>query len=63
MLVVWRAPEQSCSGVGVGVGLALVCGVAVDDGLPFCELELLDTLHWKAVFCEVSGASEIVIDV
>jgi len=62
-LVVFLAPEQSSSGTGVGVGLTVACGVAVDDGLFFCGLELPDTLHWKVVLCEVSGASEMVMDV
>ena len=57
------APEHSCR--GIGVGLAGTCGVpvAVADGLLFCAVELLDTLHWKVAFCDVSGASEIVIEV
>src|SRR6202043_877385 len=45
MLVVSFAPEQSCSGIGVGVALA--CGVPVAEGLLFCVVEPLDTLHWK----------------
>ena len=63
-MVVFRAPEQSCNGTGVAVGLA-AGGVPVlwADGLFFCVLELLDTLHWKAALCDVSGASEMVIDV
>ena len=62
-MVVSFAPEQSCS--GIGVGLAVACGVpvAVAEGLLFCVVEPLDTLHWKVAFCDVSGASEMVIDV
>ena len=62
-MVVTLAPEQRCN--GIGVGLAVTCGVPVADaaGPLFCVVELLETLHWKVAFCDVSGASEIVIDV
>ena len=64
-MVVFRAPEQSCNGTGVAVGLTVTDGVPVPvaDGAFFCVLELLDTLHWKVALCDVSGASEMVSDV
>ena len=60
-MVVSFAPEQSCS--GIGVGLAVACGVPVAEGLLFCVVELFDTLHWKVALCDVRGASEMVIEV
>ena len=60
------APEHSCRGTGVGLAGTADVPVAVADGPLFCVLEpveLLETLHWKVVFCDVSGASEMVIEV
>ena len=63
IFVVSLAPEHSCRGTGVGLAVPTGVPVAFADGPLCCVVELLDTLHWKVAFCEVSGASEIVIEV
>jgi hypothetical protein len=64
MLVFPFAPEHSCVGTEVGVGVTPLVTVP-DFGVPLVEgvpLTAEDGLHWNSWLCERSGASDRLIE-